>query len=48
MGNDKVITANHLTKSFGDFIAVDHISFEVHKGEIFGFLGANGAGKPPP
>jgi len=45
MGNDKVITANHLTKSFGDFIAVDHISFEVHKGEIFGFLGANGAGK---
>jgi len=45
MGNDKVITANHLTKNFGDFIAVDHISFDVHKGEIFGFLGANGAGK---
>ena len=41
----KVITANKLTKSFGDFIAVDHISFEVSKGEIFGFLGANGAGK---
>ena len=45
MGNDKVITANNLTKKFGDFTAVDHISFDVHKGEIFGFLGANGAGK---
>lgn len=45
MSNDKVITANNLTKKFGDFIAVDHISFDVHKGEIFGFLGANGAGK---
>src|SRR6476646_10020352 len=42
---DKVITANKLTKRFGDFTAVDHISFEVSKGEIFGFLGANGAGK---
>lgn len=45
MNNDKVITANNLTKKFGDFTAVDRISFEVHKGEIFGFLGANGAGK---
>lgn len=34
-----------LTKKFGDFTAVDEISFEVNKGEIFGFLGANGAGK---
>jgi len=39
------ITANNLTKQFGDFTAVDAISFEVEKGEIFGFLGANGAGK---
>lgn len=43
--NSKVITADLLTKRFGDFTAVDHISFEVDKGEIFGFLGANGAGK---
>lgn len=45
MSNDKVITADQLTKRFGDFVAVDQISFDVHKGEIFGFLGANGAGK---
>ena len=42
---DKVIIAENLTKKFGSFTAVDHISFEVEKGEIFGFLGANGAGK---
>src|SRR5678816_2346262 len=40
-----VIQADKLTKRFGDFMAVDHVSFEVSKGEIFGFLGANGAGK---
>jgi drug efflux transport system ATP-binding protein len=40
-----VIIANELTKQFGSFTAVDHISFEVEAGEIFGFLGANGAGK---
>ena len=45
MSNGIVISANKLTKRFGDFVAVDHISFEVNKGEIFGFLGANGAGK---
>lgn len=44
-GDDRVITAHQLTKSFDKFTAVDHISFEVNKGEIFGFLGANGAGK---
>lgn len=42
---ENVIVADQLTKSFGSFTAVDHISFEVKKGEIFGFLGANGAGK---
>jgi ABC-2 type transport system ATP-binding protein len=45
MEKEKVITARQLTKRFGDFTAVDAISFEVEKGEIFGFLGANGAGK---
>lgn len=39
------ITADKLTKKFGNFTAVDAISFEVKEGEIFGFLGANGAGK---
>lgn len=42
---EKVIEVRNLTKKFGDFTAVDNISFEVSKGEIFGFLGANGAGK---
>ncbi len=42
---DSVIYADGLTKRFGQFTAVDHISFEVGRGEIFGFLGANGAGK---
>lgn len=45
MEKDKVIIADRLTKRFGDFTAVDAISFSVGKGEIFGFLGANGAGK---
>ena len=40
-----VISTNKLTKRFGDFIAVNEITFEVASGEIFGFLGANGAGK---
>lgn len=40
-----VIKTDRLSKRFGDFIAVNEISFEVQKGEIFGFLGANGAGK---
>lgn len=40
-----VIQVKQLVKQFGNFTAVDHISFEVKRGEIFGFLGANGAGK---
>jgi ABC-2 type transport system ATP-binding protein len=39
------IEVNNLTKNFGSFVSVDHINFKVRKGEIFGFLGANGAGK---
>ena len=42
---EQVIVTNNLTKKFGSFTAVDNISFYVEKGEIFGFLGANGAGK---
>jgi ABC-2 type transport system ATP-binding protein len=42
---EKVIEVTDLVKRFGHFTAVDHISFDVEKGEIFGFLGANGAGK---
>lgn len=42
---EKVIHTENLTKRFGDFTAVDQITFDVYKGEIFGFLGANGAGK---
>lgn len=43
--NDTVISVRDLSKRFGDFTAVDRISFDVRRGEIFGFLGANGAGK---
>ncbi|MBD5334773.1 MAG: ABC transporter ATP-binding protein [Bacteroides sp.] len=43
--DETVISVKNLTKKFGSFMAVDHISFDVMKGEIFGFLGANGAGK---
>ncbi len=42
---EPVIKTKELTKRFGDFVAVDRITFDVRKGEIFGFLGANGAGK---
>jgi len=45
MSQEKVISVKDLTKQFGSFVAVDHITFDVYKGEIFGFLGANGAGK---
>jgi len=45
MSDEKAIQVRHLTRKFGDFTAVDDVSFEVGKGEIFGFLGSNGAGK---
>ena len=45
MNHEYVISVQNLTKRFGHFVAVDHISFDVKRGEIFGFLGANGAGK---
>lgn len=43
--NDTAIVVDNLTKKFGSFVAVDRLSFSVKRGEIFGFLGANGAGK---
>ncbi len=43
--NGPAVHIDHLTKRFGDFVAVDDISLDVHRGEIFGFLGPNGAGK---
>lgn len=45
MNKETVISTHQLSKRFGDFIAVNEITFDVHAGEIFGFLGANGAGK---
>ncbi len=44
-GNDDVIRVHELVRRFGDFVAVDQVSFSVRRGEIFGLLGANGAGK---
>jgi ABC-2 type transport system ATP-binding protein len=43
--NESIINIQHLTKAFGDFVAVNDVSFDVKKGEIFGLLGPNGAGK---
>jgi ABC-2 type transport system ATP-binding protein len=45
MRNELSVVAEGLTKEFGDFIAVDHINFQIRTGEIFGFLGPNGSGK---
>ncbi|HEX8109113.1 MAG TPA: ribosome-associated ATPase/putative transporter RbbA [Kofleriaceae bacterium] len=44
-GHDVVINAEGLTQRFGKFTAVDHVSFQIERGEIFGFLGSNGCGK---
>jgi ABC-2 type transport system ATP-binding protein len=45
LDNESIIVVQNLTKAFGDFVAVDNISFDMKKGEIFGLLGPNGAGK---
>src|SRR3982074_2249120 len=45
MPDEDAIVAKDLTRTFGRFVAVDHITFDVHAGEVFGFLGAHGAGK---
>ena len=45
MAETKIVSAHGLAKKYGDFVAVDHIDFEVEAGETFGFLGPNGAGK---
>src|SRR5690606_2825196 len=44
-GGQIAIEARDLTKRFGDFVAVDHVTFRIERGEIFGFLGSNGCGK---
>jgi ABC-2 type transport system ATP-binding protein len=45
LGTDIAVSCDHLTKHFGNFVAADDVTFEVAKGEIFGLLGSNGAGK---
>ena len=45
MKRENSVEVHQLTRNFGDFTAVDHVSFEIPKGEIFGLLGPNGAGK---
>src|SRR5687768_18431221 len=45
MPQDSAIEVRDLSRQFGDFVAVDGVTFEVARGEIFGFLGSNGAGK---
>ena len=42
---EPVIVVENLTHRFGDFVAVDHVSFEINQGEIVGYLGPNGSGK---
>ena len=43
--NDYAVAVENLEKRFGDFVAVDRVSFQIERGEVFGFLGPNGAGK---
>jgi ABC-2 type transport system ATP-binding protein len=45
MADDALIVTNNLTRRFGSFTAVDHVTFQVQRGEVFGFLGSNGSGK---
>jgi len=45
MEREVIIQVENMVKKFGNFVANDNLNFEVYKGEIFGFLGANGAGK---
>jgi ABC-2 type transport system ATP-binding protein len=45
LNNEPIIVVQNLTKAFGDFVAVDDVTFDIKKGEIFGLLGPNGAGK---
>lgn len=45
MDDDALIVTKNLTRRFGAFTAVDHVTFQVHRGEVFGFLGSNGSGK---
>jgi ABC-2 type transport system ATP-binding protein len=45
VNQDKIIEVKNMVKRFGDFVANDNLTFDVYRGEIFGFLGANGAGK---
>ena len=45
-GSDAVVEIRDLTKKYGQLAAVDGVSLTVHRGEVFGFLGPNGAGRP--
>ena len=48
MTKESIIKLDGLTKKYGDFTAVDHLSLTIERGEIFGLLGPNGAGRQPP
>ena len=44
-GDCRMIEVKNLVKKYGDYVAVDHLSFQIEKGQVYGFLGPNGAGK---